>query len=133
MARLLMEKLPILVGSKVISIDDLLSGLYTKACQEITVTAATDGNHGRSVAWGAQMFGCKCVIFINAAVSYGREKAIAELGAEVRRNPGSFDAAVRVAQNTAAEALRLAPAQQVCPHHALGAGLQLREFSQLRR
>ena len=102
-ARLLMEMLPVQVGCKVISIDDLLSGLYAKACQKITVTAATDGNHGRSVAWGAQMFGCKCVIFINAAVSYGREKAIAELGAEVRRNPGSFDAAVRVAQSTADE------------------------------
>ena len=25
--------------------------------REVTVTCATDGNHGRSVAWGAQRFG----------------------------------------------------------------------------
>ena len=102
-AQLLIEKLPTLIGSESVSVDDLLTGLYSEVCQNITVTAATDGNHGRSVAWGAQMFGCKCVIFINAAVSFGREKAIAELGAEVRRNPGSFDDAVRVAQKTADE------------------------------
>lgn len=66
-----------------------------------TVTAATDGNHGRSVAWGARMFGCRCVIFVNEAVSLSRERAIAALGAEVRRNPGSYDDAVRAAAETA--------------------------------
>ncbi|MBS0337216.1 MAG: pyridoxal-phosphate dependent enzyme, partial [Proteobacteria bacterium] len=40
--------------------------------QDITVTCATDGNHGRSVAWGAQLFGCKCTIFIHETVSEGR-------------------------------------------------------------
>ena len=47
------------------------------------------------------MFGCRCVIFINEAVSKGREEAIASYGAEVRRNPGSYDDAVRKAQATA--------------------------------
>ncbi|NIL98487.1 MAG: pyridoxal-phosphate dependent enzyme, partial [Planctomycetales bacterium] len=58
-------------------------GRYRQAASGLTVTAATDGNHGRSVAWGARMFGCRCVIFINEAVSEGREKAIASYGAEV--------------------------------------------------
>jgi diaminopropionate ammonia-lyase len=81
--------------------DDLLSGKYTDIVAAITVTAATDGNHGRSVAWGARLFGCRCVIYINAAVTPGREAAIASYGAEVRRNPGTYDDAVRAAEQTA--------------------------------
>ena len=38
----------------------------------VTVTCATDGNHGRSVAWGAQRFHCRCVIFVHETVSQGR-------------------------------------------------------------
>ncbi len=89
-------------GSDHIDPDDILSGRYAKIAAGVTVTAATDGNHGRSVAWGARMFGCRCVIFINASVSQGREQAIASYGAEVRRDPGSFDDAVRAAAATAA-------------------------------
>lgn len=76
---------------------DLLGGRYAEIAAGVTVTAATDGNHGRSVAWGARMFGCNCVIYINESVSVGREKAIEAFGAEVRRNPGSYDDAVRKA------------------------------------
>ena len=81
--------------------EDILSGKYSDIVSNITVTAATDGNHGRSVAWGAQLFGCRCVIFIHETVTPGRETAIASYGAEVRRNPGTYDDAVRTAQETA--------------------------------
>lgn len=81
---------------------ELLNGAHRDAIAEITVCAATDGNHGRSVAWGARMFGCRCIIYINEAVSEGREKAIAFYGAEVRRTPGSFDDAVRTASEISA-------------------------------
>jgi diaminopropionate ammonia-lyase len=67
----------------------------------VTVTCATDGNHGRSVAWGAQRFGCRAVIFVHEHVSEGRVQAIAQYGAEVRRVPGTYDDAVRAAQATA--------------------------------
>jgi len=100
-ARMLLDSLPAKTGRAEISIDDLLAGTYKTQCAEFTVTAATDGNHGRSVAWGARMFGCCCVIFINEAVSVGREQVIASFGADVRRNPGNFDDAVRAAQETA--------------------------------
>jgi diaminopropionate ammonia-lyase len=65
------------------------------------VTCATDGNHGRSVAWGAQLFGCRCVIFIHATVSEGRRAAIARYGAEVVRVAGNYDDSVRHAEATA--------------------------------
>ncbi len=97
-------------GDERIDPTDVISGRYAEFAANVTVTAATDGNHGRSVAWGARMFGCRCVIFINASVSQGREQAIAGFGAEVRRNPGGFDDAVRDADRTAkAEGWHLIP------------------------
>jgi diaminopropionate ammonia-lyase len=64
----------------------------------LTVATATDGNHGRAVAWGARQFGCRSVIYLHADVSPGREKAIAEYGAEIRRVAGNYDDSVRVCQ-----------------------------------
>jgi diaminopropionate ammonia-lyase len=73
-----------------------------RPAKDVTVACATDGNHGRSVAWGAQRFGCGCVIYIHETVSEGRAAAIAAYGAEVRRVPGNYDDAVRAAARDAA-------------------------------
>src|SRR5256885_11670728 len=81
----------------------LVAGEFASIVREATVTCATDGNHGRSVAWGAQLFGCRCVIFVHEHVSQGRRDAIARYGAEVRVVRGNYDAAVRQAAATAAE------------------------------
>lgn len=72
-----------------------------RACASITVTCATDGNHGRSVAWGAQLFGCRCVIYVHATVSAGRVRAIEAFGATVVRTAGNYDDAVRQAAHDA--------------------------------
>lgn len=74
---------------------ELATGRYRDVTEAVTVTSATDGNHGRSVAWGAQRFHCRCVIFVHAGVSRGRVDAIAHYGAEVRRVDGTYDDAVR--------------------------------------
>ena len=77
----------------------LAAGKHPELTSRITVCCATDGNHGRSVAWGAQTFGCACTIFIHATVSAQREAAIAAYGANVVRHPGNYDEAVhRAAQ-----------------------------------
>jgi len=68
----------------------------------VTVACATDGNHGRAVAWGAARFGARCVVFLHEAVSVGRADAIAGYGAAVRRVPGTYDDAVREAARVAA-------------------------------
>jgi len=80
----------------------LIAGAYRDQAASVTVTTATDGNHGRSVAWGARLFGCRAVIYIHADVSPGRAAAIASLGAEVRRVPGNYDDSVRQAAADAA-------------------------------
>lgn len=82
-------------GGEAVRAADMLAGRWRELVKDITVTCATDGNHGRSVAWGAQLFGCRCVIFIHATVSEGRRAAIATYGAEVIRVPGNYDDSVR--------------------------------------
>jgi len=101
-SRLLIREIQARSGSANVSVSDLLSGKYAAIAREITVTCATDGNHGRSVAWGAQRFGCQCVIYIHATVSQGRADAIAQFGAEVVRTAGNYDDAVRQAAEDAA-------------------------------
>lgn len=85
-----------------VTAQELLSGAFAPIARATTVTCATDGNHGRSVAWGAQLFGCRCVIFVHEHVSQGRRDAIARYGAEVRVVAGNYDDAVRHAAATAA-------------------------------
>jgi diaminopropionate ammonia-lyase len=81
---------------------EIAAGRHAELGARVTVTCATDGNHGRSVAWGAQVFGCRCVIYVHEGVSAARANAIAAYGAEVRRIPGTYDAAVRRAASDAA-------------------------------
>lgn len=69
----------------------------------LVVTSATDGNHGRSVAWGAERHGVRAIIYIHGTVSQGRADAIAAYGAEVRRVSGNYDDAVRAAAQAAAD------------------------------
>ena len=55
----------------------------------------------RSVAWGARLFGCRCVIYVHESVSEARCAAIAQYGAEVIRVPGNYDDSVRHAADEA--------------------------------
>lgn len=80
---------------------ELMDGTHKDATAKVTVCCATDGNHGRSVAWGAKLFGAACVIFVHEHVSQGRRDAIAKYGAEIRVVPGNYDDAVREAQKQA--------------------------------
>jgi diaminopropionate ammonia-lyase len=100
--RLLQREVTARAGGAEVSSADLRAGRHRDVVAGITVCAATDGNHGRSVAWGARVFGCRCVIYIPEAVRQGRQRAMESLGAEVRRIDGSFDDAVRQADEDAA-------------------------------
>jgi diaminopropionate ammonia-lyase len=81
--------------------EELEQGAFGAEAARIVVTCATDGNHGRSVAWGARRFGARCVIFVHEGVSQGRRDAIAQYGADIRVMPGVYDDAVREAKRTA--------------------------------
>ena len=59
------------------------------------MSTATAGNHGRSVAWGAQRLGLKCKIFISEFVSETRAQAMKNLDAEVIRVKGNYDSSLK--------------------------------------
>jgi len=82
-------------GGHAVTSSELIAGAYRDIAGGMTVTCATDGNHGRSVAWGARLFGCRCVIFVHEHVSAARRAAIARYGAEVIEVAGNYDDSVR--------------------------------------
>jgi len=84
-------------------IQDLLDHKFGEIVNGIVISCATDGNHGRSVAWGCQMFGCQCVIYIHRDVSVGRQQAMEALGAQVIRITGNYDESVKQADSDAKE------------------------------
>lgn len=82
-------------GNREVTSAELRGGAYHDVIGDVTVVTATDGNHGKSVAWGAQQFGCACKIYIHEEVSPGREAAIAIYGCEMVRVAGDYDQSVR--------------------------------------
>ncbi|MFZ1725085.1 MAG: diaminopropionate ammonia-lyase [Albidovulum sp.] len=86
---------------KDVSLEDIRTGRYKAECSDITLVSATDGNHGRSLAWGCQRFGAPCRIYIHAEVSEGRAEAMRALGAEVVRVSGDYDASVALTKSEA--------------------------------
>ena len=88
---------------KDVSLVDIRLGKYKDACAGITLVSATDGNHGRSLAWGCQRFGAPCRIYIHAEVSEGRAQSMRDLGAEVIRIEGDYDDSVILAKKDAEE------------------------------
>ena len=99
-ARLVQEHAEAQLGRK-IDPTELQSDEVRKTVADLTVCCATDGNHGRSVAAGARLFGCRCVIFLHSGVSKVREQEIAHFGAEMRRTDGNYDDSVAEATETA--------------------------------
>lgn len=66
--------------------------------RELTFVTATDGNHGRAVAWGAARLGHASVVYLPREASNARVEAIVELGARACRIEGTYDDAVERAR-----------------------------------
>lgn len=67
-----------------------------------TFATATDGNHGRAVAWASRRLGHAAVVFVPAQTVPARIKAIEAEGAHVIIVDGTYDDAVRRAAGEAA-------------------------------
>ena len=78
-----------------LSFADLTNGTIREELGDITFAAATDGNHGRGVAWSASQMGFKSVIYVHKLTSRGRIQAIEQSGAQVVVVDGNYDDAVR--------------------------------------
>ncbi len=84
-----------------VSAADIFAGRAPKA-REMIFATATAGNHGRAVAFGAQLAGARAMIFVYGDVPKAQARAIAALGAEVVNVDGVYEAAC----HAAAEACR---------------------------
>jgi len=98
--RLVLEEASKQLGRRV-DISEVQSPEVKTVAEKITVSCATDGNHGRSVAQGAQLVGANCAIFVHSGVSDERIAAIASFGAKMIRVVGNYDDSVAEATRTA--------------------------------
>lgn len=71
---------------------------FRNRARNITLVTATDGNHGRGVAWTAQQIGCKSVIYMPKGTTQSRFENIKSHGADVTIIDGSYDDAVKLAK-----------------------------------
>ena len=75
----------------------------TESFRHLTFTTATDGNHGRAVAWSAKKFGCNAVVYMPKGSSKARLEAIQKYGAEASIVEGNYDETVLFAKRMAKE------------------------------
>ena len=98
--RLVLEEAGRVLGREV-GIAELGSPEVRRVAAGMTFACATDGNHGRSVAQGAQFVGAAAAIFVHGGVSEERIAAIARYGARMIRVGGTYDDSVDEAARVA--------------------------------
>lgn len=84
-----------------LSFDLLRSEEVRQRLGDITFTTATDGNHGRGVAWAAQQLGQKAVVYMPKGSSPIRLQHILDTGAEGYIVDMNYDDAVRLSAENA--------------------------------
>lgn len=84
-----------------ISFDKLRTPEIKQRLGEITFISATDGNHGRGVAWAAKQLGQKAVVYMPKGSSLIRLENIKATGAEGYITDLNYDDAVRLAAGNA--------------------------------
>ena len=70
---------------------------------KLTFVTATDGNHGRGVAWTANRLGQKCVVYMPKGTANERLENIRKLGADASIMDFGYDDCVRLARDNAAK------------------------------
>ncbi len=81
----------------------LTSPAFREEFGQATFFTATDGNHGRGVAWAANKLGQKAVVHMPKGSSQSRFDNIAKEGAQVTIEEVNYDDCVRIAAAEAAE------------------------------
>lgn len=84
-----------------LSFNEFQSPRVSRRIREFTCITATDGNHGRAVAWAARQLGCSAVILMPEGTTMARLESIRDLGADASIIDGNYDDAVRLAADQA--------------------------------
>jgi diaminopropionate ammonia-lyase len=87
----------------VFAVHEFIATHKDRRVADIVFTTASSGNHGRSVALGAQSVGARCTIFLPKFTSAEKEAAIRARGADVIRIDGDYDTAVAECRRQAGE------------------------------
>ncbi|MFD1775866.1 diaminopropionate ammonia-lyase [Paenibacillus rhizophilus] len=83
--------------------EKLQSGEIKERLGELTFVTATDGNHGRGIAWAANQLGQKSVVFMPKGSSAARLNNIRKEGAEASITELNYDDTVKMAARYAAD------------------------------
>lgn len=84
-----------------LSFEKIKSSKFKKELGQTTFVTATDGNHGRGVAWAATQFGQKSVVYMPKGSSEERLSSIRKEGAIADITNLNYDDAVRLAAEQA--------------------------------
>jgi hypothetical protein len=90
-------------GEKLLSYNDLISPQVKNAVGDITFVTATDGNHGRGIAWTASKLGQKSVVYMPKGSAAERLENIRKAGAMAEITDMNYDDTVRFARKQAQE------------------------------
>ena len=86
-----------------LTFDQLCGEETRRELGEITFVTATDGNHGRGVAWSARLLGQKSVVYMPKGSAQERLENIRAQGAQAEITPYNYDDAVRLADRMGKE------------------------------
>jgi len=86
-----------------LNFEHLSSDEIREKAESMTFVTATDGNHGRGVAWAAKQLGQKAVVYLPKGTARARVEAILETGAEAIVTEVNYDDTVRYAIKQANE------------------------------
>jgi len=100
-ARLLCEKLKLNIDD--VAFDYLVSDEVKQRIGKITLTTATDGNHGRGIAWAAEQLRQQAIIYMPKGSVRSRVENIRSHGATVEVTDLNYDDTVRLSRRMARE------------------------------
>ena len=81
----------------------LISDEIREKLGEVTFITATDGNHGRGVAWTAHQLKQRSIVYMPKGTAEERAENIRNLGADVVIQDANYDECVRMANDLAQE------------------------------
>lgn len=98
-AKLLCQQLKLNIDA--IDFNYLVSDVVRQRIEPITLTTATDGNHGRAIAWVAEQLKQSAVIYMPKGSAPSRVENIRSHGARVEVTDLNYDDTVRLARHMA--------------------------------
>lgn len=93
-SKVICKKLGISIND--IDFDYFLQPDINKKIKDIVLVAATDGNHGKGLAYAAKLLGCQCHIYMPYQTVKARITAIENLGAKVEVTDYNYDDTLRL-------------------------------------